>query len=349
MRTPWRRTAPLIAVLLILTAGSSAFAQDDQKKMIAHLSDAGDQRLQNADWPAFEAAAKEAGYEAALQISQFDQAKQLSQIENVLSQGVAAFSFVPVDRIAAKPGCKLANDAGVPIVSYNDLALDCDLAAFVGRDAQEAGRAGARAALERCPTGNYALIGADPGSSVAQDMMTGWHEILDPEVEAGNIKIVSEQMNAEWKAELALAQAENALTANNDDICAMVVANDSMALAVLTTLERLPAGQVTVIGQDVELPFAQAVVEGRAAGTVWAEFGDMGRRAAETLIALDQGQELEFDRTINNGFKDVPWIEIPTYFVGADTMGEFLCTHPWWLTIEDVYANVPQDQWPTCE
>ncbi len=90
------------------------------------------------------------------------------------------------------------------------------------------------------------------------------------------------------------------------------------------------------------------MAEERAFGTVWAEFGQMGQRAAETAIALAEGKPFSSDTTVNNSLKDVPWVKVPTYLVTADQLGTFLCSHTWWLTIDEVYKNVPKANWPTC-
>ena len=43
-------------------------------------------------------------------------------------------------------------------------------------------------------------------------MQEGYHEVLDPLVKKGDVKIVLDQFTPKWKTEPAQANAENALT-----------------------------------------------------------------------------------------------------------------------------------------
>ena len=63
------------------------------------------------------------------------------------------------------------------------------------------------------PKGNYVLIGGDAGQTGSTLMQEGYHTVLDPLVEKGDIKIVMDQFTPAWKTEPAQANAENALTA----------------------------------------------------------------------------------------------------------------------------------------
>lgn len=307
-------------------------------------------RVSAADFAEFEKAANAAGYKAVLQLAEFNPATQLSQAENALSEGINVLVLQPVDPTTSATIVTKAAALGVPVISYNDLARNADIAAFVGRDATDGGKSAATEVLKARPKGNYVLVGGDQAASVAQNMQKGFHEILDPEVAKGNIKIVSDQFTPGWKTEPALAQVENALTSTGDKIDVVLTAYDGMAMGVLQAVaaRNLPKGQVLITGQDMELPMAQAMAEGRAFGTVWAEFGQMGKRAAETAIALAEGKEFASDTTVNNGAKDVPWVKVPTYLVTVDQLGTFLCEHQWWLTIDEVYKNVPAASRPSC-
>ena len=63
------------------------------------------------------------------------------------------------------------------------------------------------------PKGNYVLIGGDAGQTGSTLMQEGYHVVLDPLVAKGDIKIVMDQFTPAWKTEPAQANAENALTA----------------------------------------------------------------------------------------------------------------------------------------
>ena len=43
----------------------------------------------------------------------------------------------------------------------------------------------------------------------------------------------------------------------------------------------------------------------------------------------------------------MPWALTPIYLVTRPEMAELVCKHPFWLNIDEVYKNVPNDK-PKC-
>jgi D-xylose transport system substrate-binding protein len=306
-------------------------------------------RYANADVPFFEKTAKEAGYEVIVQSAENDALAQLSQAENVLTQGVDAIVIQPVDFNVASRIADMATRAGVPLAAYDDLILNAPYAAFVGRDPKEGGISAAQSVLAAIPKGVYALIGGDPGQTGSTQMQEGYREALAKAVEAGDVKIAMDQYTPQWKTEPAQAHAENALTRSENKIDAFLVSYDGMSMGVLQAIRGagLEPGAVSVTGQDMELAAAQAIVEGRMFGTVWPAPDEMAVRGAEVGVALAQCKPPKTEASINNKAADFPWARTPIYLVTREKMGEFLCTHRHWLSIDDVYKNVPDDK-PDC-
>ena len=101
-------------------------------------------------------------------------------------------------------------------------------------------------------------------------------------------------------------------------------------------------------GQDVELPAAQAIVEGRQFGSVWPAPDEMAKRGADVAVKLATCQDIGATKTIDNGAGEIPFAETPIYLVSAEASADFVCrTKDWWHSVDDVYQNVP-DQKPTC-
>ena len=120
--------------------------------------------------------------------------------------------------------------------------------------------------MAKVPKGNYVLIGGDAGQTGSTLMQQGYHTVLDPLVAKGDIKIVMDQFTPAWKTEPAQANAENALTANDNKVDAFLVSYDGMSLGVLQAIKAagVKPGSIPVTGQDMELAAAQAIVEGTA-------------------------------------------------------------------------------------
>jgi D-xylose transport system substrate-binding protein len=306
-------------------------------------------RYLNADVPFFKKTAEAAGYQVLVQSAENDANNQVAQAENVITKGVDAIVIQPVDFHVAAAIATMAAKAGIPLASYDDLILNAKQAAFIGRDPKDGGMAAAKAVLAAVPKGNYVLIGGDPGQTGSTQMQAGYHEIVDPLVTKGDIKIVMDQFTPGWKTEPAQANAENALTQNNNDVQAFLVSYDGMSLGVLQAIEAagVKAGSIPVTGQDMELAAQQAIVEGRQAGSVWPAPDEMAVAGAKAAVAMAQCQPLGTTTTINNGAMDVPWVKTPIYFVSQADIGKFVCAHPYWLPIDDIYKNAA-DKKPAC-
>jgi D-xylose transport system substrate-binding protein len=307
-------------------------------------------RYLNADIPFFKKTAEAAGYQVIVQSAENDAQNQISQAENVITQGVDAIVIQPVDFHVAAGIAEMASKAGIPLASYDDLILGAKQAGYIGRDPMDGGAAAAKAVVAKVPRGNYVLIGGDAGQTGSTLMQKGYHTVLDPLVAKGDIKIVMDQFTPAWKTEPAQANAENALTANNNKVDAFLVSYDGMSLGVLQAIAAagLKPGSIPVTGQDMELAAAQAIVEGRQFGSLWPAPDEMAVAGAKAAVAMAQCKDIGATTTADNGAGQIPWVKTPIYLVSQNEMADFVCKHPYWLNINEVYKNVP-DKKPTCK
>jgi D-xylose transport system substrate-binding protein len=306
-------------------------------------------RYLNADVPFFKKTAEGAGYQVLVQSAENDAQNQIAQAENIITQGVDAIVIQPVDFHVASGIADMATKAGIPLASYDDLILGAKQAGYIGRDPKDGGAAAAKAVLAKMPKGNFVLIGGDAGQTGSTLMQEGYHVVLDPLVGKGEVKIVMDQFTPAWKTEPAQANAENALTANKNDIQAFLVSYDGMSLGVLQAIEAagVKPGQILVTGQDMELSAAQAIVEGRQFGSLWPAPDEMAIAGAKAAVAMAQCKDIGASTTADNGAGQIPWVKTPIYLVTKDDMADFVCKHPYWLNKDEVYKNVP-DKKPSC-
>jgi D-xylose transport system substrate-binding protein len=307
-------------------------------------------RYLNADIPFFKKTAEAAGYQVIVQSAENDAQNQISEAENVITQGVDAIVIQPVDFHVAAGIAELASKAGIPLASYDDLILGAKQAGYIGRDPMDGGAAAAKAVLAKVPRGNYVLIGGDAGQTGSTLMQRGYHTVLDPLVAKGDVKIVMDQFTPAWKTEPAQANAENALTANNNKVDAFLVSYDGMSLGVLQAIAAagVEPGKIPVTGQDMELSAAQAIVDGRQFGSLWPAPDEMAIAGAKAAIAMAQCKDIGATTTADNGAGQIPWVKTPIYLVSQNEMADFVCKHPYWLNINEVYKNAP-DKKPTCK
>lgn len=290
--------------------------------------------------------AEELGAEVIVQSADGDADKQLSQIENMLSQNVDVLVIIAANSDALAPVVEQAKEQGVIVVAHDRLINNADIDAYVSFDNVGVGEMQAQYLVDRVPQGKYFLLGGEPSDHTAHMFREGQMNILQPLIDSGDIEVVGDQWADGYSAEQALSIIENALTANNNDIDVIVAPNDSTAGGAVQALEAQNlAGEVLVSGQDADLAAVQRIAEGTQSMTVYKPIREIATASAEVAISLANGEEVETDITINNGFKDVPYVQLTPISVDKDNLLEVIVGDGF-HSYEDVYKNIPEEERP---
>ncbi|SMO52962.1 D-xylose ABC transporter substrate-binding protein [Melghirimyces algeriensis] len=348
-----KRTALLTGLLflfsVLLTAcggGSGGAGSADDEIVIGFSMDTLEEERWRKDRDLFVKKAEELGAKVNVQAANSDDAVQLSQVEQLITQGVDVLVVVPHNAEAAAAIVEKAHDADIPVISYDRLIRNADVDLYVSFDNERVGEMQAKAIVEKVPKGKYALIEGAETDNNAHLFKKGQMNVLKPLVDKGDIEIVYDQWTKEWKPSEALKNMENALTANQDDIDAVLAANDGTAGAVVRALAAQGLdGKVPVSGQDAELAGTQRVVEGTQTMTVYKPIHKLANKAAELAVEIGKGKDPKADSKVNNGKTDVPSILLDPIAVTKENMMETVIKDGF-HKMEDVYKNVPKDQWP---
>ena len=275
----------ILLASVALTAGlaTSAFAE-----MTVGVSWS---NFQEERWKTDEAAIKgaleAAGAKYVSADAQSSSAKQLSDIESLMAQGVDALIVLAQDTAAIGPAVQAAADEGIPVIAYDRLIED-PRAFYLTFDNVEVGRMQARAVLAAAPKGNYVMIKGSPTDPNADFLRGGQQEVLQPEIDAGDITIVGEAYTDSWLPANAQRNMEQILTANDNKVDAVVASNDGTAGGAVAAL----AAQgmvVPVSGQDADFAALNRVAKGTQTVSVWKDSRDLGKNAAEIALALAGG------------------------------------------------------------
>jgi len=297
-------SAAIAASLLLLSAGQAS--ADAKNPKIGFSID--DLRLERwaRDRDYFVAAATQLGAKVFVQSADGNEQKQISQIENLIARGVDAIVVVPYNATVLGNAIKEAKKAGIKVISYDRLTLNADLDAYISFDNKAVGEMQAKALVDRVPKGNYYLLGGAPTDNNAKILREGQMAVLQPLVDKGAIKIVGKQWVKDWSPSEALAIVENALTANNNKIDAIVASNDGTAGGAVQALaaQKL-AGKVPVSGQDADLAAVRRVVAGTQAMTVYKPLKAIASEAAKLSVQLVRNEKPSFNSQYDNGFKKV--------------------------------------------
>ncbi|MCO6188256.1 substrate-binding domain-containing protein [Rhizobium sp. L1K21] len=225
--------------------------------------------------------------------AQASAAKQLTDIESLLTQGADALIILAMDKDAIGPAIDKAAAEGVPVVGYDRLIED-NRAFYLTFDNKGVGRIMAEKVKAVQPEGNYAIIKGDKGDPNAQFLLDGMMEVLGPDIDAGKIKIVGESFSDGWKPDNAQKNMEQILTANNNEVDAVLAENDGMAGGVVAALSAQGmAGTVPVSGQDGDKAALNRVARGTQTVSVWKDARELGKAAGNIAAALADGTAMD--------------------------------------------------------
>lgn len=346
MRRFWRSTTALVcagalAVLAGCSAGGGGGGSD--KLLIGLSMDTLKEERWQRDRDMFVAKAKELGAEVIVQEAHSDDATQLSQAENMLSQGVKVLVVIPHNAEATAAIVEKAHAKGVKVIAYDRLIRNSDVDVYISFDNVKVGQMQAEYVTRQVPTGNYAYIGGAPTDNNAFMFKEGAMKVLQPLIDKGDIKLVYDQMTDDWKPENALKNMENALTANNNQIDAVVAANDGTAGGVIQALTAQGlAGKVPVSGQDAELAALQRIVEGTQSMTVYKPIRSIAEKAAELAVKMAKGEDVsgEANLKVNNGKIDVPFVALEPVSVEYNNIVETVVKDGF-HKLEDICKTAP--------
>lgn len=305
-----RYAASVAAFFIAITAFGPCDAAPAAKKLRigASLPTQRDERWVR-DAQKMRESAKEQDIDLKMQISDNDAAKQMSQCENLLAQGIDILILAPHDATSAAAIVDEAHSAGIKVISYDRLVLNTKVDLYISFDNLEVGRLQGEFLAKAVPKGNYAVLGGAPTDNNAKLFKQGAMSVIKPLAAKGDIKIVMDQWIQDWQPTVAMNLMQNALTANNNKIDAVLAPNDNTAGGVIQALAQVGlAGKVPVTGQDAELTAAQRIVKGTQSMTVFKDTRELASKAMDAAIKMAGGQDPGATGAVNNNKMDVPSI-----------------------------------------
>lgn len=286
-----------------------------------------------------EAADAEEGVTLKVQISNNDAAKQLAQCENLLTQGVSVLIVAPQDASSAATIVKKAHKMGVPVISYDRLIMNCDVDLYTSFDNVKVGELQGAYITDLVPKGNYILLGGAPTDNNAKLFRAGAMKYIQPLIDKGDIKVVMDQWVKDWQPTEAMKLAENALTAADNNVQAILAPNDGTAGGCIQALAAQGlAGKIPITGQDAELAAAQRIIEGTQNMTVFKDTRALALATFKAAMQMAAGEKsIEgADQVVNNNQMDVPSLLLTPITVTKDNIDEVLVDSGY-LKKDDVY------------
>jgi inositol transport system substrate-binding protein len=289
------RLAAVLAVAIITLAGPGCGSTSSRRPVIgvsmAHFDDNWLTILRTA---MTEHAAKLPDITLQFSDAQGDVTRQLNQLQNFVTQGVAAVIVNAADTSATPSMTKVALDAGVPLVYVNRRPAEEKLpkgVVFVGSDDLEAGKLEMED-LARLMNykGNVAIMIGELASNGAQMRTKAVEDVV---AKYPGMKIVEKQA-ANFQRERGLDLMNNWLTAGAP-IDAVAANNDEMAIGAIMAIQQagIPPGKILVGGVDATPDALAEVEKGTLAVTVFQDARAQGRGAVDAALKLSRGEPID--------------------------------------------------------
>jgi D-xylose transport system substrate-binding protein len=264
-----------------------------------------------ADKALFEARCKELGAEVFSDSADGDDVKQVQGVNTLLSKGIDVLVIVAHDGRAMAKAVQNAQEAKVPVIAYDRLIMDSDVAVYLSFDNEKVGRLQAQWLLDHLPTpgkGKIVRVCGAKTDNNAQLFKKGQDDVLKPYIDRGDVKIVFEDWADDWRTDNAKKIVMSAITtvsANGFD--AVLAMNDSTAAgAYQAMLEHGIDGKKILTGQDADLVACQRIVAGKQSMTVYKPLKKLATKSAELAVAIAKREPIVANSTTNNGKIDVP-------------------------------------------
>ncbi len=283
-----------IAVLLPDSASSARWENDDRRFFEEAFAAAG---LTGDDYTILNA--------------EGDAATQQTQAEQAITDGATVLVMVNLDSGSGAAIIENAHSQGVKVIDYDRLTVEGDGADYyVSFDNVAVGRLMGESMLDALAdfdgVPNVVLLNGGPTDNNATLFRDGYYGAVEAKFDSGEWNLVDEQAVPDWDNVQAQTIFEQILTANSNEIDAVIVANDGMAGGVISALQAQGLEGIPVTGQDATVGGIQNILLGNQHMTVYKAVKAEAFAAAELAIALWNGEEpTNATGAVNNGTNDI--------------------------------------------
>ena len=246
-------------------------------------------RWEAFDKPYLKSAIEGEGYSANIQNAQGDVQKFASLADGMIASGVKALVVASPNPEVGAAVERKASDAGIPTIAYDRLNPGGTSDYYVTFDNIRVGELQAQALVKAVADVRGAKIiqieGA-PDENNAVRFHEGQLKILQPLYDDRTLVLVRDQFITGWDNQLGGTTFEQILTGNGGRVDGVIAANDGMAGAVITVLQKNGLnGKVPVTGQDATLAGLQSILRGDQLMTVFKAIKTQAEATAK-LAAL---------------------------------------------------------------
>ncbi len=245
---------------------------------------------------------------------QMDATKQATQIEDMISMGIQALVYIPVDSAGGRTIMQECKDAGIYVVNIDNLVIEDDsdvVDCKIASDNYGLGYLSGQDVAERFPDGANIVIAHSPTSESCNVTVGAFWDAIKENAE--NPDKFEELMEFDGQGDTAVSfeYMVDALEAY-DDIDVVYCVNDASALGVIQAIEESGKGEdIAVYGKDGSPNGKLAISEGKMVQSSGQSPLTLGKLGAEAALDLIHGEEVEFE------------VSVDAFSITADNLEEY--------------------------
>ncbi|GAA2557111.1 sugar ABC transporter substrate-binding protein [Pseudonocardia hydrocarbonoxydans] len=247
-------------------------------------------RWEGFDRPLLEQAMAEAGLDADIQNAQGDEQTFTTLADGFIASGVDVLVIAAITSESGAAVAAKAKAQGIPTIDYDRLSLGGSSDYYVSFDNEGVGALqgqGLADALSGQQGAQVIEIRGAPTDNNATLFYNGALSVLQPLYDSGALTQTASQAIEDWDNQIGGTTFEQLLTGNGGQVGGVLAANDGLAGAIITVLQKYGLnGTVPVTGQDATPDGLQAILRGDQYMTVYKPIQEEAQATAELAAAL---------------------------------------------------------------
>ena len=256
------------------------------------------------------------GIEVIVVDAKNDTATQVSQVQDLMTQGIDAFIYIPAGAAAAAVPTRLARAEGIPVINVDRTPEGEPGDTFIAGESVESAYAVCDHIIRlQGGQGKMAIIHGQKGTTPEVDRFKGCKRAID---EHDGVELVAQQWSQQWSPDEGFLIAQNMLQAH-PDITIIFGQADGLAMGAAKAVEVAGiADKVIIGGYDGDVAALEYLAECK--GPFWATATQstqrMGILAVDSALAVAAGE-------------DVPERQIPdAVLTTCANAPRFVASHP---------------------
>lgn len=226
-----------------------------------------------------------------------DSATQVSQVQDLLTQDIDAFIYIPAGAAAATVPARLARAQGIPVVNVDRNADGEPGDTFIAGE-------GVKSAYEVCShliglaggKGQMIMVHGQKGVTPEVNRTKGCTQAID---ENEGVELVAQQWSERWSQDEGFAITQNLLQAN-PEVSMIFGQADGLAMGAAKAVSAAGLEQrIYVGGYDGDTGALLALKEGVFDVTATQSTRTMGRLAVDSSIKLAAGESVPAEQIID--------------------------------------------------